>query len=479
MDQISSLTHQIILFFNYIAISYHVITNGFYLIFIILSIVAAIHHLSKLKYADLQSIVKSPMTPPISILVAAHNEELNIVESIRALLGLEYASYEVIVINDGSTDQTLERLIEGFDLRPINLIYRRLIQTKRVKGFFSNTGTPNLIVIDKEHGGKGDSLNAGINMARSPYFCSVDADSLLEKDALVRLIRPIIESSNPDQIVATGGIVRIANGCRIEKGRIANVALPQDSLSLFQIVEYLRTFLFGRTGWSTINSLLVISGTFSMFHKKTVQEAGGYSHDSVTEDMELVVRLHRFLRSQRRRYQISFVHDPICWTEVPVSIRMLARQRRRWHRGLVESLLSHLPMLFNPRFGRIGLIAVPYHLLIEGLGPIIELSGYFIVLASFIMGVVDFSFFMLFISLSILFGVFLSTGAIMLEEFTYRRYPRWTDLMILLAYGVLENFGYRQMNAWWRLQSLFQLFRTRRWEHVRKHGFPHSDHQRP
>jgi cellulose synthase/poly-beta-1,6-N-acetylglucosamine synthase-like glycosyltransferase len=240
---------------------------------------------------------------------------------------------------------------------------------------------------------------------------------------------------------------------------------------MLQIVEYLRSFLVGRTGWGAWNSLLIISGAFSLFHKRTVLEAGGYDTGSITEDMELVLRLHRVLLAKRRPYRIVFVQDPICWTEAPTTLKMLARQRRRWHRGMVESLVIHRGMLFNPRYRQIGLFAVPYHLIVESLGPVIELGGYLVVGLSYAIGLVDVQFLMLFLSLAILVGVFLSVSAIVLEEMSYRRYVRWRDFLRLIAYGVIENFGYRQLLAWWRLQALAQLVTKRRWEYVRKRGF--------
>jgi cellulose synthase/poly-beta-1,6-N-acetylglucosamine synthase-like glycosyltransferase len=470
---IGDIFRDAILYFNYLAIFYYGITNGFYAIFVISAIYITFRHLQRLSYGHLQNIASSRSTPPISIIVAAFNE-VNILKGVRALLTLDYPEYEVIVVNDGSADQTLERLIKGFNLIATDYIYQPVIKTQPIRRFYKNSSLPMLTVVDKSHGGKGDALNVGVNVCSYPYFCSVDADSILEKDALLRLIRPIIESANPHSIAGTGGIVRIVNGCRLNNGHIVDVALPPDSLCRFQVVEYLRSFLFGRAGWSVFNSLLVLSGTISMFHKTLIQKIGGYSITSVTEDMELVVRLHRFLRLHKHKYRISFVHDPICWTEVPTTFKMLARQRRRWHRGLMESLLANLRMLFNPRYKQVGLLAFPYHLFIETFGPIVELVGYLVVACSYFLGIIEFSFFMLFIILAIVFGTFLSTAAILLEEFTFRRYPRWTDLAILMAYGFLENFGYRQLNAWWRLQALVQIMKKRRWEHVRKEGVTYS-----
>ncbi|MFZ5862886.1 MAG: glycosyltransferase family 2 protein [Nitrospirota bacterium] len=465
------LAVETIRWFNYLVIIYYVAANGVYGAFIWSSFGLTLRHLVRIRYGGYPAIAAAKTTPPVSVLVPAYNEEANIVQAVWSLLRLNYPAHEVIIINDGSTDGTLKRLVEEFKLRPVDLIYRQHIPTQPVRRFYTSPLIPGLTVLDKRHGGKADALNAGINVTRAPYFCSVDSDSILEPDALVRLVRPIVESPDPNAIVAIGGIVRVVNGSEVHEGRISKIGLPKDALSMFQIVEYLRSFLVGRTGWGAWNSLLVVSGAFSLLQKRVVLEVGGYDTDSVTEDMELVLRLHRFLLAEKRHYQIVFVQDPICWTEAPTSLRMLARQRRRWHRGMVESLFVHRGMILNPRYRQVGWFAVPYHLLIESLGPVIELGGYAVVALSYAIGLVDTRFLVLFLVLSLLVGVFFSVSAVVLEEMSYRRYVRWRDFLRLLAYGVLENFGYRQLLAWWRLQALAQLFTRRRWEYVRKRGF--------
>jgi len=460
----------LITWFNYLIISYFTLANGIYTSLMFIAIVSTLRHLRRIQYGGYRDIAESPMTPPVSILVPAFNEEHTVVENVRALLSLDYPSHEIIVVNDGSTDETMKRLIDGFALKPIDLIYRPLIKTCPVKGFYINPAIPNLMVIDKENSGKADSLNVGINMARSPYFCCVDADTILEKDALLRLIRPVIESREP--VVACGGILRIANGCTIQKGQIRKVALPHDLLSRLQIVEYLRAFLFGRASWSAFNGLMVIAGAFSLFQKKRVLEVGGYSLDTVSEDMELVVRLHRILRGRKVPYRIVFVSDPIGWTEVPSNIGMLRRQRMRWHMGLAESLFMNIRMLLNPRYGRIGLLSMPYQFFIELIGPLIEVIGYIVVFISFWAGLIGPRLFIYFLFLALLYGVFLSTGAVLLEEITYRRYPGWLDMFRLLFTAVLENIGYRQMISWWRVRALIhRITRPRRWDVVQKKGF--------
>lgn len=461
----------IIFWFNLLVLSYYFAANGVYLVLLIFASGTIVNHLSRLEYGRYQRSIHPSVAPPISVIVAAYNEESNIVDSVRSLLKLNYPDFEIIVVNDGSSDGTIAKLIEGFGLKKANVIYRHALATAAVNGFFLTPEEPRLIVIDKAHAGKSDSLNVGINVSRAPYFCSVDADSILEDSALLRLMRPILEA--PELVKATGGIVRLVNGSIVSNGHLVKIKLPNDSLSLLQIVEYIRSFLFGRAGLSVINSLLVISGTFSMFHKKTVMDAGGYKTSTVTEDMELVIRLHKHLIDKKQKYRITFVPDPICWTEAPKDLATLAKQRRRWHLGLAESVFAYRSMLFNPKYGRIGLFALPYQFLVELLGPVIEVAGYFVVAASFALGIVNRDFFMLFLFMAILIGIFFSIAAVLLEEISYRRYPRLRDTFVLLFYGVVENFGYRQLLAVWRTQAVlkFILSRDRKWEVVKKKGF--------
>jgi cellulose synthase/poly-beta-1,6-N-acetylglucosamine synthase-like glycosyltransferase len=273
-------------------------------------------------------------------------------------------------------------------------------------------------------------------------------------------------------VIATGGVIRVLNGVKREKGVIKSIELPRhNSLAIFQIVEYLRSFLFGRVGLDVLNCNLILSGAFSLFQKAAVIGIGGFRVGNVTEDMELVIRLHKHFSLKGSPYRIRFVSDPICWTEVPETLKMLGRQRRRWHLGMIQSLWQHKSLIFNPRYGRLGLFAIPYNVFIEMISPLIEFSGYIIVPLSYFLGMIDYDFFMLFLLLAVGYGVFLSTTGVFLEELTYRRYPKWSDLFIMLLYGALENFGYRQINSFWRFTAFFQfLFGQGRWEYVRKRG---------
>jgi cellulose synthase/poly-beta-1,6-N-acetylglucosamine synthase-like glycosyltransferase len=298
--------------------------------FVLLMAATELHrYTASVNTSRLRRLLRSPLAPRISILVPAYNEAKGIVDSVRSLLALDYPQLEVIVINDGSTDDTIERLVAGFGLREVlRPTPPYLPCNKPVHAVYAPHSQLRLLVIDKENGGKADSLNAGINFAAYPLFCSVDADSILEQDALAKTALPFIE--DPYRTVATGGLVRVANGCRVEHGRVAQARLPQPRLAMFQVVEYARAFFGARTGWSALNGLLIISGAFGLFNREAVIAAGGYRTDTVGEDGELVTRLHRTCRDARRPYRIVYIADPVCWTEVPETTRFLRRQRRRW-----------------------------------------------------------------------------------------------------------------------------------------------------
>ena len=438
---------------------YFFMANGLYLVLFFFSCVAIIHYRSILQFRGPSEILKARVTPPISILVPAYNEEKGIVSSVRALLGLNYPQYEVIVINDGSQDNTLGLLEKAFSLRRTAHVYHRESPTAAVKASYRSRVYPKLWVLDKEKEivGKSDPLNVGINFSQYPLFCAVDADSILEKDALIRVIRPYMDRFQ--EVVAVGGIVRVANGCRIRDGIVEEVGLAKGWLPSFQVVEYLRAFLSGRVAWGAWNALLVISGAFGVFKKQPVKDIGGYSTETVGEDMELVVRLHRRLRKQKRSYRIHFIPDPVCWTEVPHKWGILGRQRNRWQRGLGQVLYRNISMFANPKYGSIGMLAMPYFLMVEFLSPAVELFGYALFGIAFYLGAVYWEGVVTFLILAVWMGIFLSLLSVLLEEFTLHRYPRMRSLVKLLFCAVLENFGYRQMTAFFRLKGLYDFAR--------------------
>lgn len=404
---------------------------------------------------------------PITVIVPAYNEALTLGESVRALLQLEYPQFEIVVVNDGSRDGTLQALVEEFSLRPFPEAYRVRLATQPVRSVYRSTVYPQLRVIDKANGGKADSINAGINAARYPIFCVIDADSVLQRDSLRRAIQPFLDDATT---VAAGGTIRIANGCRVSGGFLEQVDLPRHPLALFQIVEYLRAFLFGRLGWSPMNALLIVSGAFGLFRKEAVVAAGGFRADTIGEDMELIVRMHRVLRAQRKPYRICYVPDPICWTEAPEDLRTLARQRIRWQRGLIESLKLNASLCGNPRAGAVGLVAYPFFLVFECLGPLIEVFGFLVLLLAAVFGYLSLEGFLVLTGLAIALGILLSTSAFLFEQMSFHVYPRLGQTLRLFAFAVIENFGYRQLNALWRVWGTFQhLFRRpAKWGEMRR-----------
>ena len=460
----------IILGFNIVILSYFIVINGIYFSLLFISYFSVLKYRRRIQHEQWRRIVQSPLTVPVSIIAPAYNEELTIDESTKSLLMLEYPEFEVIVVNDGSKDGTLERLKVDFNLHPIPMDIEGKVACQQILGIYRSPDNPSLVVVDKINGGKADALNAGINVSRYPLICAIDADSLIESGAFLRVTKPFLEK--PGKTVAVGGIIRVANGCDIEAGRVVKVGLPRTWLPLIQTVEYLRAFLFGRSGWSALRSLLIISGAFGVFRKDIVITIGGYRHDTVGEDMELVVRMHHYLREQRQKYEMHFLPDPVCWTEVPESHKVLGGQRSRWQRGLIDNLRIHRRMMLNPRYGAIGMVAFPYFVLFEMLAPLIELSGYIIIPLSYALGMVNFLFFALFLAIAILLGVILSTGSVVLEELSFRSYPKTSDLLKLIAVSFLENFGYRQLTVWWRVKGTWDYFRGKTaWGKMERKGF--------
>ena len=418
-------------------------------------------------------LFKSRLMPPISIIAPAHNEELSIAQSARSMLQLEYPSHEVIIVSDGSTDRTLQILIDEFHMYKSTRQPLHNFSTAPVKAVYESQNLK-LLVIDKENGGKSDSLNAAINYASAPLVAAVDSDSLLESNSLLLVVKPFLED---ESTIAVGGIIRVVNGCTVKHGAVTKVAAPRSMLVKFQVVEYLRAFLGGRVALSYMNSLLLISGAFGLFRRDRLIEAGGFEAGSLAEDLELVIRLHRISREKKRSYKIVFVPTPVCWTEVPDSRKNLRVQRKRWQRGGVESMWKHRGMLLNPRFGIVGCFGMPYLLLLEILGPCIEVTGYAITLVGLLIGFISLTSALLFFIGSVLFGTMISISAVLLEEFTTRRYAHPLDLTALIGAAFVENFGYRQINAFWRFQGIFDVLRTKRkrvWGKMPRRGFTSS-----
>lgn len=441
---------------DHIALAYFLFLNSAYAVLLLLSIPELWKHWRLAADEHLQRLLATEALPPLSLLVPAHNEEVTVSSSLLSFLTLEYPHLEVVVVNDGSSDDTMDVLLREFDLYQVPPAFTVSVPTQPVRAYYRSRRHSRLLVLDKANGGKADALNAAMNAARHPFVVAVDADTVIEPDALLRLARPFLLEPN---VAAVGGTIRVANSCTVEFGRVTEARVDSRWLPGCQVVEYLRAFLFGRMGLNALGSNLIISGAFGLFRKEYLRAIGGYRTGNVTEDMDLVVRLHRYLRENKIQAQLPFVPDPVAWTEVPSSIRVLGRQRERWHRGLIATLWEHRVMLFNPRYGRIGMIAMPFYFFGEMLAPAAELFGWLALALGLAAGAVDRDFALLFLAVAVGYGMLLSLWAIVLEELSFRRYPMRRDFFKLLGFAVIEGLGYRQLTVLFRLRGYWRFFR--------------------
>lgn len=417
-------------------------------------------------------ILSSQIAPRISMLVPAYNEEATIVESLRSLMTLAYPALEIVVVDDGSTDATIGVMIEAFDLVPVHAIYNRRIDTAAIHGIYRSRTNPNLMMARKDNGGKADALNAALNLSSDSLVCSLDADTLVEENALQRLVRPFLRS---DRIVAAGATIRVANGCGVRNGRIGEIRTPRRPLAGLQATEYLRAFLFGRVGWNRLGGNIVISGAFGLFRRDGMLDVGGYKH-GVGEDMEVIVRLRRRGHEADVAREVEFVPDPVAWTEVPESLRVLGRQRDRWHRGLSETLWRHRAVLFRRRYGSLGLVLYPVFVMVEWFAPIVEAAGLITLVAGLMVDAVEIRFAVLFFTIAYGLGLLISIVAILLDELSFRRYGRPADRALLLLWAVVENLGYRQLTIWWRLRGIVGFLRgDLNWGAMERQGFSTSE----
>jgi cellulose synthase/poly-beta-1,6-N-acetylglucosamine synthase-like glycosyltransferase len=459
----------IVSYFGWFIAVYMVIVIVFYSVILIISTFQLRKEYQLDRIQAYEDYMEEFNTRPVSIIVPAFNEEAGIIQSVRSLLSVNYPTYEIIVVNDGSTDQTFKKMIEHYDMKEISRVVRKQVLTKPIKTIYQSSLLSNLFLIDKENGGKADALNVGLNFSHYPYFCSLDGDSVLEPDAFLKVMKPIIDSN--EEVIASGGSVRIANGCEIKNGHILKIGLSDNPIVVMQIIEYLRAFLMGRIGLSRHNLLLIISGAFGVFSKHWTVEAGGYKTDTVGEDMELVVRIHRLLKERGVNKKIVYVPDPVCWTEVPEDMTILRRQRRRWHRGLFESLWTHRGLTLNPKYGSIGLISFPYFWIVEFLGPIIEFLGYIFMILCLFLGGVYIEFAILLFLLSCLYGSLFSMTAVLLEEWSLTKYPTVSDILKLFLYSLTETIWYRPMTVFWRCEGVWQMLKgDTSWGEMKRKG---------
>ena len=410
------------------------------------------------------------VAPPIALIVPAYNEQMNIVESVHSMLSLEYPNFEVIIVNDGSKDETLQRLIDAFELVRVKRPWEDSLPHEELRGLYASPSTDRLLVVDKANGGKADAQNLGINVCRAPIFCVIDGDSILEPDALIRAAQPFID--DPKHTVAVGGTIRIANNSIISGGRVEQVRLPAKILPLFQVVEYLRAFLMARLAWSRVNTLMLVSGAFGVFRRREVIAVGGFTKGSMGEDLDLIVKLHRHLIRARQPYRIQFIPEPVCWTEAPETLAVLGRQRSRWQRGALEVFFRYRSTFLNPRYGRVGIFGFGHIFIVDVVGPVAEVLGYILMPLFWALGILNTDYLLAFTALVFTYGIFISVGSLVLAEAELKRFPRARDLLILLGAAIIENFGYRQLNNFWRVKGYWQYLRSdNSWGEMTRTGF--------
>lgn len=470
--------------FNTYFAFYAIAVNFIYFALMGLSFVYVRRQKRSWQIKDRSFLFKPRMLPSISIVAPAFNEARTIIENVNSLMNLSYPDYELIIVNDGSTDQTLATLQQEFGLKRVDRIYAKELQTKEIKGIYLSRNLPKLIVVDKMNGGKADALNAGINVASREYVCSIDADSVLEEDALLKLVSRILEEDV--ETPAMGGNVFPVNGCAVERGVLREKRIPKNRLALLQTIEYIRAFMCGRLGWAFTNNLLIISGAFGLFRKERGVRVGGYltssgeyGKDTVGEDMEIVVRISRRMRELGSPYRIRYAFNANCWTEVPEDLKTFKKQRYRWQRGLIEIMYFHKTMLFNPRYGRTGAVAMPYYFFFEILGPLFELQGYIAVLLAAVLGVLYWDIAVMLFVAVVLSGTLISITSLLVAEHGGKLFPL-KDVTRLLFWAILENFGIRQYFSMIRAVGYFRIFKgVTGWEKSERKGFTGSEGKRP
>ncbi len=420
-----------------------------------------------------QLINNSPYTPGVSIIAPAYNEEKTIVDNVKSLLAQEYPIFEVIIVNDGSKDKTLELLIENFSLVEVPFAYVEYIHTKPYRRMLKSTAPEysRLIVVDKENGGtKADAVNAGLNVSSYPYFINTDVDCILAKDAISQCIMPILES---DDVIAVSGVMAVANGCKVEKGEITEFRPPHTPCALFQTVEYMRSFLIGKMGWSTINAMPNVSGGYGLFDKRVVIAAGGYSYDSFAEDMDMLIRMVGYCCDFKRKYRVVQIPATCCWTEVPPTLVQLYRQRVRWGRGLIQTFARHRHFLFNKKYRRLGLITLPYVFVFEFLAPFIEFVGFFIFLYQAFTGRVNWeSALVIFLGLYT-FCIVLSLVVVFYDYTIGGSYRKVGSYVWVVMAALLEPFLYHPLSVFFSIKGYFNfLINTRAaWGEMKRKGF--------
>ena len=467
------LFHSLQLAFEYLILGITIVILVAYVSLALLSAFSLRQYLRKNSFVDYNAILGCPFAPPISILAPAYNEGKTIIENVRALLSLYYSDFEVIVINDGSRDDTFDKMVTEYDLERVDYFFEYKIPTQDIRGIYKsrNRSFQRLIVVDKVNGGKADSLNAGINMAKGKLFIAIDVDSIIESDALLKMVKPFLESAT-ERVIATGGVIRVVNDCVVDTGQVSQINLPKKFLPRVQVLEYTRSFLMGRMAWSKLDGLLLISGALGLFDREIVIACGGYYSKTVGEDMEIVVRMRRYMVERNEPYKVEYIPDPLCWTEVPENTTILGRQRNRWTRGMIDTLNIHRKIFFNPRYGKFGMLGYPYWFLFEWLVHIIEAVGIFYFVMVILFGSPNWRFFGTMFGFIYAFAVSMSVWSVLFEELTFHTYEKRRDVLYLLLTALIEPILYHPMVLYWAVRGNIDfLAGNKRWGDMVRRGF--------
>jgi cellulose synthase/poly-beta-1,6-N-acetylglucosamine synthase-like glycosyltransferase len=460
----------------YYSISYIIL----YLFLAILSWIAIKRYYNSKFFLLKEVLVKSNHTVGVSIVAPAFNEETTIVYNVKSLLFQEYPKFEVIIVNDGSTDSTLELLIKEFSLVKVDFFYLEKIPTKLVRGHYKSTNPiySKLLVVDKENGkSKADASNSGINSAKYNLFLCTDVDCILRKDTIAMLAKPFIE--NTEKVIATGAAIRISNSCEFKDGMLYKSHYPDNFFARFQELEYIRSFLFGRMAWSKINGLLLVSGGLGMFDKETVIEAGGYWHKSLGEDMELITRMRKLMHDKKEKFLIIYIPESLCWTEVPGSLTVFLRQRVRWARGLVQTLYLHKSIFLNPRYGITGLIIFPYYVFFEFAVPILEIIGLIVLIIDILFFDINYNFLLIASSFVYLFYITITLVSIFLDQVIYKHYSGIKEVITLIIMVFIEPFVFHPLNVFASLKGYWHFLKQKEqsWGVMTRKGFNNPNQQ--
>ena len=457
---------------NTLVLVYAITIACAYLILALMSVIEMRKYMHRNYFIDYKYILASPFAPGISLIAPAYNEGLTIIENVKSLMSIMYNNYEVVIINDGSKDDTLQKMISAFNLVKVPFDLQTSVSTKPVRGIYKSTNRAfkKLMVVDKENGGKADALNVGLNISKQQLVACIDVDCIIEPDALLKMVKPFLE--DPKRVIAAGGVVRIANSCIIEEGRLIEVRLPERFIPRVQVLEYMRAFLLGRMAWSKLNGLMLISGAFGIFRRDIAVAAGGYNHNTVGEDMELVVRMRKHMYDLKTDHKVVYIPDPLCWTEAPSNYQILGRQRNRWARGTFETLKIHKDIFFNRKYGLLGMVSYPFWYFYEWLSPFVEGAGliFFFVLA--IVGWVKWVYFFCLLAAVYTFALFISTLSLLSEEMSYFKYTHKRDIFKMILVALVEPFWFHPRVVWWSLKGNFDLFKGKKsWGEMTRRGF--------